>query len=86
MLKGGHHLANKKIKLPMRKLIFLLVCMLAILITKAQVVIQGKVLDNATNLPIANASVYLNSTSVGAITNLKGEFIFTASSSFIPVN
>jgi hypothetical protein len=38
------------------------------------------VLDNATNLPIANASVYLNNTSLGAVTNTNGEFIFTVNS------
>jgi len=64
----------------MRKLIFLLVCVVTTSITNAQVVIQGRVLDNATNLPVPNASVYLNNTSVGAVTNLKGEFIFTATS------
>ncbi len=45
----------------------------------AQIVIQGKVLDNKSGLPVVNASVYFNNTSIGTVTNNKGEFILVTS-------
>ncbi len=46
-------------------------------IANAQIVIQGKVVDS-TDIPIANANVYLNHTSFGASSNNAGEFIIEA--------
>lgn len=40
----------------------------------AQSVISGKVLDERTGAPLSGASVYINSSSVGAITNEEGRF------------
>ncbi len=45
----------------------------------AQTVITGKVVDDATGLAIAGASVYINNTSAGSISNQAGEFSFTIS-------
>ena len=40
----------------------------------AQTKFRGRVLDQISNAPIAGASVYFNNTSIGTITNEKGEF------------
>ncbi|HEX4372095.1 MAG TPA: carboxypeptidase-like regulatory domain-containing protein, partial [Puia sp.] len=37
--------------------------------------LKGKVVDDTTKMPIANCSVFINSTSKGTVTNNKGEFI-----------
>src|SRR5580698_9693220 len=45
---------------------------------EAQVNISGKVVSSATNLPVADASVYINNSSIGATTNANGEFSIQA--------
>ncbi|MGC4101898.1 carboxypeptidase-like regulatory domain-containing protein [Ferruginibacter sp.] len=41
---------------------------------KAQVLVRGKVLDERSGTPVGNASVYINNTSIGTVTNASGEF------------
>lgn len=45
----------------------------------AQLTVSGKVINDATELPIGGASVYINNTSAGTISNSSGEFSFTVS-------
>jgi hypothetical protein len=45
------------------------------IITSAQVSLKGKVLSADTRQPVVAANVYLSSTSVGTITDAKGEFL-----------
>ncbi len=66
----------------MKRLLFALVIMSCSNLVTAQVVIKGKVLDNATSQPVIKASVYLNNTSAGTVTNSNGEFILSAASIF----
>ena len=42
--------------------------------TFGQTAITGKVVDSASNSPIANASIYINNSSTGTTTNQEGEF------------
>ncbi len=39
-----------------------------------QIVVQGRVVSEATGLPLAGASVYFNNTSIGTSTNAEGQF------------
>lgn len=39
--------------------------------------LKGKVLDELTNLPLSGASVYINNTSIGTLSNSTGEFSIT---------
>jgi CarboxypepD_reg-like domain len=64
----------------MIRTIFILILITVVGFAHAQIIIKGKVLDNKTEQPIINASVYLNNTSIGAITNTSGEFIINTSS------
>ena len=54
---------------------FLLAFLFLSFFSFAQISIKGKVVSN-DNKPIEGASVYLNNTTVGTITNAKGEFLF----------
>jgi len=45
--------------------------------THAQKALKGVVLDAEKNIPVPNASVFLNTTSVGTITNAQGNFTLT---------
>ena len=56
-----------------QKTIFIVFLLLQHCLVSAQV-INGIVCDEATKLPIANVHVYLNGTSINAITNTSGEF------------
>lgn len=44
---------------------------------QAQFIISGRVINDATDLPIAGASIYINNTSAGTISNSAGQFSFT---------
>jgi hypothetical protein len=61
----------------MRSLVIFFCFILNGILVHAQIVIQGKVVDSA-DLPIANASVYLNHTSFGTSSNNVGGFILEA--------
>src|SRR5579864_5914586 len=54
-------------------LLFLVCCFGAF----SQAVIRGKVISEETQKPLAAVSVYLNNTSLGAVTNDNGVFIIT---------
>ena len=54
-------------------LLFLFCCLGAF----AQAVLRGKVIGEDTKKPLAAVSVYLNNTSLGAVTNDDGVFIIT---------
>jgi hypothetical protein len=41
----------------------------------AQVQVSGRVLDDENGGPLTNASVYINNTTIGAVTNEKGEYV-----------
>ncbi len=56
----------------MKNFVLLLFCFFSLTIT-GQLVIKGKVIDN-TNTPLEGASVFLNNTTVGTISNENGEF------------
>ena len=56
---------------------FVLFCFFINLFTYAQKTIKGVVLDVEKGNPIPNASVFLNTTSVGAVTNAEGSFVLT---------
>ncbi|GAB3193862.1 hypothetical protein ABID22_000421 [Pontibacter aydingkolensis] len=58
----------------MKQLILLLLCCLVTLPVLAQHKIQGRVVDEHTDEPIEFVSVYVNTTTIGATTNTKGEF------------
>lgn len=58
-----------------RSIFFILFCWLISIHVSAQVTVSGKVLSETTNLPVSNASVYFNNTSIGTQTNDKGEFV-----------
>ena len=58
----------------MRQTILLLLCWLIALPLLAQHTIQGRVADEKTDEPIEFVSVYVNTTTIGATTNAKGEF------------
>ncbi|WP_299822392.1 carboxypeptidase-like regulatory domain-containing protein [uncultured Pontibacter sp.] len=58
----------------MKQLILLLLCCLITLPLLAQHKVQGRVVDEHTNEPIEFVSVYVNTTTIGATTNAKGEF------------
>jgi hypothetical protein len=63
----------------MRNTLLFFICTIAAVYCNAQLTIRGKVVDNTTDLPVSNASVYINNTSIGTVTNDKGTFILTAS-------
>ncbi len=46
----------------------------------AQIIIKGKVLDKVSGQPVVNASVYLNNTSAGTVSDRNGEFILSVKS------
>ena len=55
--------------------IFFLVVLFALPFASiAQITIQGKVLNEATGMPLQGASIYFNNTSIGASTNADGRF------------
>ena len=61
----------------MRTLVLL--CLLGLAtIACGQVNISGKVLSSTSSLPVANASVYINNSSIGTTTDEKGEFSLKA--------
>lgn len=64
----------------MRTLIFSFIFIGFSIAAYAQIVIKGKVLNNKSNLPVVNASVYFNNTSIGTVTNNNGEFILITGS------
>ncbi len=43
-----------------------------------QITLIGKVVDAITDIPVTNASIYFNNTTIATKTNLQGEFNFTA--------
>src|SRR5918993_326570 len=45
-------------------------------VTIGQLSLAGRVVNGATGLPLAGASVYFNNTSIGTSSNDKGEFSF----------
>ncbi|NOT92974.1 carboxypeptidase-like regulatory domain-containing protein [Ferruginibacter sp.] len=66
----------------MHKLLFVFGFIWIMFTGNAQIIIQGKVLDNNSGLPVANARVYLNNTSHGTVTNSEGRFTLNISSVF----
>ena len=46
--------------------------------TSAQVKVSGQVIDDSNDKPLVGASVYINGSTIGAITNENGEFVFPA--------
>ena len=64
---------NKKCFLLLISLLFMNMLALA-----QQVTIKGRVVDNSNNEPLEFVTVYLNSTTFGAITNQSGEFAISA--------
>jgi hypothetical protein len=61
----------------MRTAFLSFIFIMASIIGDAQIVIRGKVVDSS-DLPIANANIYLNRTSFGSSSNNAGEFIIEA--------
>ena len=59
----------------LRRLEILVVFVLVGLYSLAQASLKGKVLSADTHQPVVAANVYLSSTSVGTITDAKGEFL-----------
>src|SRR4051812_35621353 len=47
--------------------------------------VKGKVVDATTGIPIANASIYLNGSSKGTISNKQGEFVLYTDETKIPL-
>ena len=57
---------------------FLLFCLVFLFTeTFGQLLISGKIVDSRTNLAIVGASVYVNNTTCGTMTNENGEFAFS---------
>jgi hypothetical protein len=66
----------------LQKIILYLFFSCNIFLAAAQISIKGRVLDGKTGLPVVNASVYLNNTSIGTVTNADGGFTFSTKSLF----
>lgn len=64
----------------MRHILLSFGLILSVVFTNAQIVIKGRVLAESSDVPVINASVYLNNTSIGTITNKNGEFTLNAGS------
>ena len=56
------------------KSIFLVIFTFISIFTIAQYKINGVVLDNSTQKPIEGVSLFLSRTTIGAASNIKGEF------------
>jgi hypothetical protein len=56
------------------RLLSLLLCFFLIQSVSAQLSLKGRIVSADTHQPVANASVFLSSTSVGTSTNAEGEF------------
>jgi hypothetical protein len=56
------------------KRIYLFLLFLFPFIGKSQTALKGQVLDAEKSTPIPGASVFLNNTSVGTVTNSQGQF------------
>ena len=61
----------------MRQVGILFIFLLCSLRIAAQISLKGKVISADTRQPVVSANVYLSNTSVGTITDAKGEFIIT---------
>ncbi len=59
----------------MRSFLFITCCFL-VQYAISQPVLTGKVIDTLTKQPIAGASIFLSHTSIGTISNERGEFLF----------
>lgn len=59
-----------------RKILFLLFFLYSSTISWAQFKVSGSVLNAGTGAPLAQASVYINNSTSGAVSNEKGEFEF----------
>lgn len=64
----------------MHKFIVFIFFICTTLFAGAQISIKGRVLDGRSGTPVVNASVYLNNTSVGTVTNKQGEFLLNVKS------
>ncbi|WP_316804104.1 carboxypeptidase-like regulatory domain-containing protein [Pedobacter nototheniae] len=53
----------------------LVFCFVSPISVYSQKIVNGKVLDDETDLPIANVSVFINGSTRGTMTNEKGEFL-----------
>jgi hypothetical protein len=62
----------------MYKYILAFLCCICSCSAGAQFVIQGRILDDSTGLPVPNASIYLNRTTFQSRSNVKGEFKLVA--------
>ncbi len=58
----------------MKKVICFLPLLFSFIIASSQITIYGKVLDSATNEPLAGASVFAQNTTSGTVTNSEGSF------------
>ena len=75
MLKIGYLMLNLKIKTMKRNAILLLLLLVMTSIHAQQFSITGTVVDKALNEPIIGASVLIQGTSNGSITDMDGKFI-----------
>jgi len=61
----------------MKKIIITLLCLILPFIIFAQLQLKGIVLEADSQRPIESVSIYLSNTSIGTVSNAKGEFILT---------
>src|SRR5690348_14272973 len=59
------------------KLLYSFCFLLSTIVADSQIVLKGVVLDAEKNSPVPNASVFLNSTSIGTATDAKGNFVLS---------
>lgn len=67
------------------RIIFIVIALLVFTMGANAQVVKGKVIDAATGAPIAHASIYLNGSSKGTISNTEGDFILNTNETKIPL-
>ncbi|PIQ20888.1 MAG: hypothetical protein COW65_12385, partial [Cytophagales bacterium CG18_big_fil_WC_8_21_14_2_50_42_9] len=58
----------------MKTIFSLFIFLLISLASLSQNLVKGRVIDEKTNEPLEFVSVYVNTTTIGTVTNAKGEF------------